>query len=234
MATADFTNDLVHYAQILQSNKLQDFNWPTKTSKFDGDFTTTTITIIEEVLQDAIDLSTFVDFSDCEYLFHRLQHHLPKDKLPDEEDEAKTKVVVEHFVRDKAIHMVERCIQSIDIAVQQHTYLRKVHEKTSDFVRKLGNTNPFDRDIYVGDRSSKAKASLTYFSIMLDLWAHETVGVCHFLVDVRKLLLEENKRAAEEKARVANDATARTGPFGKCKKALMKVLYEVAVLVTGA
>lgn len=229
--TVDFTNDLVHWARILNFDHLQDLNLAPWVSNFDEEDISVTIMHLVKVLQDSMDLNVYIDFTNCMPMFPQIEVHRPSDKLSNEKEKAKAKAVIELFVQDRKTETAQNCIKSMDVAMQQHMYLRKLHETMIELVRKLGNADPFDRNIYVGDRSSKVKATLTYFSIMLDFWTHETSGICGFLIDIRKLLSEEIARVTEETATVANDAPAETDPFGKCKKALLKLVCEVVVFV---
>jgi hypothetical protein len=199
LATANLTNALVRYTHGLRSTQLQDSNLVTETLRFDEDYTTVTIDWIDEILQDAKSLSTSVDFSDCEDLLYQLHHLRPSDQLAKEEDRVRTKALAEYFVRDTASEKVWYCIRSIDDAVQQQSYLQKVHDTTSEFVGKIGNTDLLERYVLIRNRSSKLSASLTYLAIMLDFWAHETAGLREFLQDLRHVLLGEEARVAKAK-----------------------------------
>ena len=209
LATADFTNDLVHYAQVLHLSQLQDLDLATNTI--------VTIDHIDENFRDAMQLSTSVAFSDCEPLFNKLWYYRPNGQSPSEADEAALQAVMGRFVHDTAIGTVKHCMKSMNIAVQQHAYLRKLHKVTSHWVRKAANTDLPSLDVDIGDRSCKLTAGVTYLSIMLDIWMQETAGLQEFLVDLEELLWKE-------KARAAKDAATRTGPFGELKKALMAFL----------
>ncbi|GAB7335772.1 hypothetical protein MBLNU13_g08061t1 [Cladosporium sp. NU13] len=79
LATADFTNDLAHYAQVLHSPHSQDFS-ATKASSFDEDYTIVTIGHIDENYQDAMNLKISVDFSDCEPFSDKLWYYRPNDQ----------------------------------------------------------------------------------------------------------------------------------------------------------
>lgn len=170
LAMADFTNDLVHYAQALHSFQPQDFAPAAGTSSSDEDYALVTIGHIDENYQDAMSFKTSVDFWDCEPLFEKLWYYRPDDQSLNEEDEAKLKGVIEGFVRGIAIGTVDRYIKSMDMAVQQHAYLRKLHEATRLWVRKVANTDVSDRNVDAGDRSYKLTAGVTYLSIMLEVW----------------------------------------------------------------
>ena len=217
LTTANFTNDLVHYAQVLHSSQLQNFNLATKTSSFDEDCAIVTIGHIDENFKDTMDLSTSVDLSDCEPLFDKLWYYRPNDQSPNEADERALQAVIGRFVHDTAMGTVKHCMKSMGITVQQHAYLRKLHEVTSHWVRKAANTDLPSLDVDIGDRSCKLTAGVTYLSIMLDIWMQETAGLREFLVDLEEMLWKE-------KARAAKDAAARIGPFGELKKALMAFL----------
>jgi hypothetical protein len=214
LATANFTNDLVHYAQVLQSSQLQDFNLATGTSSFDDDYAIVTIGHIDSIFKDTMQLSTSVDFSDCEPLFDKLWYYRPDDQSPNEADEAALQAIIERFVHGTAIGTVKHCIKSMAITVQQHAYLRKLHGATSHWVRKVASTDLSTRNVDIGDRSHKLTAGVTYLSIMLDIWMQETAGLREFLVDLEEMLWEEN-------AKVVKDAAPRTGLFGELKNALM-------------
>lgn len=225
LATANFTNDLVYYAQVLQSSQLRDFNLATATSSFDEDYAIVTIVHIDENFRDTMQLSTSVDFSNCEPLFDKLWYYRPNDQSPNVADEAALQAVIGRFVHDTAMGTVKHCMKSMNIAVQQHAYLRKLHGATSLWVRKAANTDLSNRNVDIGDRSYKLSAGVTHLSIMLDIWMHETAGLREFLVDLEKMLWKEN-------ARVVKDATPRTGLFGEPKNALMAI-FEVADLIVG-
>jgi hypothetical protein len=227
--TVDFTNDLIDYAQVLHSNQLQNPNFAAETSSFDNNFTTGTVTNIDEILQHAVYLNTSVSFYNCTPMFSGFHRYRPHPKLPNEEEnKGRWKVVVQNFIQDAAIETVERCIETIDIAVQQHMYLRKLREATSDWIRVIGTVGLCDTHIHVGDRSYKITAGVTYLAIMLEYWGLENSGMCRFFVDIREMLLEENS----EKARVAKAAAAaRPGLFEEFKKALVLSFYDFAVFV---
>lgn len=158
---------------------------------------------MDKSLQDAMYIHASVNLSYCKPMFHGIQYRPVNDQSPNEEDQARLKWVIATFIQGTAIDSVERCIDWIDTAVQQHMYLQNLHETTSDWVRRIGNMDLFETHFYVGDRYYKFTAGVTYLSIMLEVWALETSGMRGFLVDVRKMLLEK-------KARVAKEATTRT------------------------
>lgn len=147
LVTANFTNDLVHHAQVLHSSQLQDFNLATTTSSFDEDCAIVTIGHIDENFKDTMDLSTSVDLSDCEPLFDKVWYCRPNDQSPNEAGEAALQAVIGRFVHDTATGTVKHCIKSMGITVQQHKYLRKLHESTSLWVRKAAN-NGCDVSLY--------------------------------------------------------------------------------------
>ena len=65
----------------------------------------------------------------------------PDDQSTKEEDEAKLKAVIHRVVRVTAVETVDRYLKSVNVAVQQDTYLRKLHEATSLWVRNVANTD---------------------------------------------------------------------------------------------
>lgn len=173
LATADFTNDLIHYVQALHSPQLQDFVAPADTYGLDEDYAIVTIGHIDENYHDAMSLETPVDFSDCEPLFDKLWYYRPDDQPPNDEDETKLKAVIEEFVHGTASETVERCIKSMGIAVQQHVYLRKLHAATSLWVQNIEKTDLPDQHVDIRDqRSYKLTAGVTYLSVMLEAWTH--------------------------------------------------------------
>jgi hypothetical protein len=217
LATADLTNDLFHYAQALHSAQSQHYIPAAEAPSFDEDYALVTIGHIDEYYQGIVNLKTSTDFSGCEPLFDKLWYYRPNGTSLNEEDGAALKTVIQKFVQDTAIETVERCIKSMRIAVQQHVYLRKLHAATSLWVRKIEEKDNVDRDIDGGGRSYKLTAGVTYLSIMLEVWTHETAGLWDFLVNLREMLWGE-------KARVAEDAAAGTGPFAEFKKALLALV----------
>ena len=84
--TVDFTNDLIEYAQVLHRIQLQNPNFAMETSSFDNDFTTGTVTRIDEVLQDALCLNTSVNFYNCKPMFRGFHRCRPNPRLPNEEE----------------------------------------------------------------------------------------------------------------------------------------------------
>ena len=217
MASANLTNDLVHYTQALYSSRLKDFNVAIETHSFDGDHPTVTITHLDKVLQDAMYVHASVNLSYCEPMFYGIRHHPANDRSPNEEDQARVKEVIKDFVHRTDIITVEVCIDWIATAVSQHMYLQELHETTSVFVRRTGSPDLFTQSVDDGDRFYQPTAGVTYLSVMLESWAHETAGMREFLDDIREML-------SEGKARVAKEAATRTGPFEKFKKALAALL----------
>lgn len=228
--SSSLTNDCIRHAQDLYSKQVHDTDINSKVTDFNDDMVAT-ITEMDKKLGDPMSLNTSVYLSTCQPMSLALRaEDLPdlpllelSSRPPSKQYNAKLQASIADFVQYTPPEMVEQCLHSIEMTVQQHTYLQKLSEAVGarglDAVCDLVDRQLVKRQRRIDDLWFDRTLEFRSFFRLLGTWTEGNVGVGEFLVGMRELLLEEKVGAAK-------DAAAGTGLFGGYIHALLARVYK--------
>jgi hypothetical protein len=182
------------------------------------DSTAPVIIDMNKAFVDVVGLSSSVNLTDCEPMFHTSHFHWPSGMYTcaasdrqERQERASFQASVAAFARYTTAANVQRCALSFDSTLHHHTYLPKLSEAIGAFMKIDLSSHPEDTKC----RFYRLTFGLRDFAIWVKIWTDDAAGGRDFLVDTQQALLEE-------KARIARVAADGTGPFWKSLQLLLR------------